>query len=56
MQDPVKSASLWSELTWGYYDPIIWYAFRNQTLPSEKLPPLPETETAGYLIQKHAQV
>ncbi|EIN07973.1 P-loop containing nucleoside triphosphate hydrolase protein [Punctularia strigosozonata HHB-11173 SS5] len=53
--DPLKSASLWAELTWGYYDPIIWYAYKHQYLPTEKLPPLPTEETASFLVNKHAK-
>lgn len=55
-QDPVKSASILSFITWGYYDSLIIYASRHEQLPIEILPPLEERDRADILKAQHYKV
>ncbi|EIN07964.1 P-loop containing nucleoside triphosphate hydrolase protein [Punctularia strigosozonata HHB-11173 SS5] len=50
--DAISSSSLGSFLTWGYFNPIIWYASRHPHLPPEMLPPLEQGDDAAYLAEK----
>ncbi|EIN07978.1 P-loop containing nucleoside triphosphate hydrolase protein [Punctularia strigosozonata HHB-11173 SS5] len=50
--DPLRRASLWSLLTWGYMDGIVLYASRHDDLPLEKLLPLQQGDAAELLSAK----
>ncbi|KAF8307170.1 hypothetical protein DL93DRAFT_2171840 [Clavulina sp. PMI_390] len=45
-------SSLWSNLVFGFVDPLVWTGFKHAHLPYEKLPPLADDDHSAYIREK----